>query len=176
MGDNEEHWQVLKSGEIVVSNTPLELWNAACKYFLWCDTHPVIKKRTIATGKAAGTKVDEESARPYTIKGLCLHCGIMEDYLKDVRNCPNKNDPYYIVVSRILYIIYTQMAEQAVVGNYNPIFTAKMLNMDAEDNTVSAIKIDIVEGLPKLSTSENQILEKLESEISTLENSKEQKF
>lgn len=179
MADNDEvdqHWQIVASGDIVVSNSPKELWDAACRYFKWCDEHPIVRKRTLTGGKYAGSKINEETARPYNVKALCLHCGIMEEYLRDCRGSTNKNDGYYIVASRILYIIYTQMAEQAIVGTYNPIFTAKMLNMDNEDVPVKAIEITIVPGLPALSNSENEILKKLELEMSIGEKPKEQNF
>ena len=166
----EHNWEVVNGGDIVISNTPKELWDGACRYFAWCDMNPIVRKITLRAGKEAGRKVEEETQRPYTIKGLCLHCGIMEEYLREMRNLADKANLYYIVASKIMYVIYDQHQTLATVGVYNPIFTAKVLNMDNEDVPVSAIRIDIVTGLPELSTSENEILEKLELENEQMEN------
>lgn len=169
-----EHWEIINLGGTVVSNTPEELWGNACKYFQWCDNTPITSRDTLMSGKDGGKQVNVEKKRPYTIKGLCMHCGILEEYLKDVRDSRNSNNMFYIVVSKILYIIYTQNVENAMVNNFNPIFTAKVLNMENEEPAMAPIKIEIVPGIPTLSRSENEILEKLESEIQMSENTKEQ--
>ena len=158
----EHHWQVVNSGRINVSTSAEEMWANATRYFEWCDTNPIKVKRTLTSGKEAGKKVDLEQPRPYSIKGLCLHCGILEEYISDLRQTKDKTSLYYIVISKILYIVYIQNLELATVGVFNPIFTAKVLNMENTDTPVSAIRIDIVNGLPALSKSENEILEKLD--------------
>lgn len=159
------HWEVVNAGGIVVSNSPQELWDNACKYFKWSDENPMEVKRTLRSGREAGKIVIEKHVRPYSIKGLCLHCGILEEYLKDIRMSKDKTSLYFVVVSKILYIIYIQNYEHATVGVFNPIFVAKALNMDKEDNSQQgAIKVEIVHGLPELASSENDILEALERE------------
>lgn len=162
--DNLTHWQIVNSGKTLVSNSAEGWWNDACAYFKWCDEHPIIVKRTILTGKDAGRFVNITKPRPYTIKGLCLHCGILDTYLNDIRQTNDKTSLYYIVASRILCIIFVQNQEYAMVDEFNPIFTAKVLNMEKDDTPPSSIKIELVPGLPPLSTSENEILEKLDLE------------
>jgi hypothetical protein len=159
-----EHWQIIASGGIKVSNSAQELWQGAIKYFEWCKENPIITKKTLTSGKEAGKRVEQEYPRPYTVKGLCMHLGIMEEYLRDLRKSQDKTNLYYIVASRILYAIYTQNAEMALIGVYNPIFTAKMLNIGSDDTPTAPIKIEIVDGLPPLSSSENEILEKYEAQ------------
>jgi len=159
------HWEVVDKGLTVVSNTPESLWKNACAYFKWCDENPITAKRTITSGKDSGKRVDIEESRPYSIKGLCLHCGIFEEYIRDIRSSKDNTSMYYIVVSKILYIIYIQNLENATVGIFNPIFVSKVLNMEKDDTPTGSIKIEIVGGLPELSKSENEILEKLELEI-----------
>lgn len=162
---SSNHWEVVNNGGIVVSNTPEELWANACAYFKWCDENPLKTKRTITSGKTAGNKVEDENPRPYSIKGLCLHCGILEEYMRDIRNSKDKQSLYYIVVSKIMYIIYIQNLELATVGVFNPIFTSKVLNMDKDDTPTSAVRVEIVtQGIPELLNSENEILRKLELE------------
>ena len=158
------HWEVLSNGGVEVSTTPEGLWKNACKYFKWCEDNPIKNIVTLKSGKEAGKRMTEEHARPYTIKGLCLHCGINEEYLKDLRNSKNRTSDYTIVVERIMYVIWVQIAEHAITGVFNPIFSARMLNLDVDDTPVSAIQVNIVAGLPAIPRSENEILEKLEIE------------
>lgn len=162
----DQHWQVVNRGIDGTNNTAEDLWFNACAYFKWCDENPIKTKETLKSGKEAGRVVTNEQIRPYSIKGLCLHCGITQEYLKDARGTKDTASEYYIVVSRILYIIYVQNLEHAVVGNYNAIFVSKLLNIDNEDDGSSgAVKVEIVNGIPPLSYSENAVLEKMTLEI-----------
>lgn len=148
----------------VISSSPESLWQNACNYFSWCDNNPISIPKTLMSGKEAGKQVDVRYKRAYNIKALCLHCGIPEEYIKDIRNSKDKQDLYYHVVSKILYIIYSQNLEGAMVDVFNPVFTARVLGMEKEEQTTSAVTVTVVQGLPELSKSENEILEKLESE------------
>jgi len=168
-----ELWQILNEGKVVVSTTPEGLWNNAADYFRWCDQNPIKLKRTILAGKNTGTKMEVEQPRPYSIKGLCVFCGILQEYLQDIRNSADKSSLHYVIVSKILYIIYEQNSSMAMIGEYSPVFTAKVLNMEKDDTPVSSITVNVVGGLPSLSNSENQILEKLESEKRLWENAKD---
>lgn len=158
------HWELVNKGNIVVSNTPIELWQNACDYFRWCDENPIKIKKTLTSGKGAGQKIETENPRPYTVKGLCIHCGILEEYITDLKNSSDKSSEYYIVASKIFYLIYVQNIELATVGVFNPIFTSKVLNMDDQDIPTGAVVVNIVNGLPTLSNSEADALEKLISE------------
>lgn len=159
------HWERVNSGSIVVSNTPEGLWEAACRYFKSCDDDPIFTKALAKSGNMAGSTFKQEHIRPYTVKGFCLHAGIQEEYLRDLRSSKDKDSLYYLVVSRILYTIHTQNTELAILGIYNPIFTAKLLNMDQDDVPVDKVRIEIVTGQPALSESENEVLEKLDQEL-----------
>lgn len=170
-----EHWQMV-NGQLreVTSNTAEDLWINACSYFKWCDENPIIEKDTIRVGKEAGKEYEVRKKRVYNIKALCLHCQISEEYIKDMRNLKDTSNDYYNVVSKILYVIYAHVHEGAMVDIYNPIFSSKVLNMDKEEIQISSSKVTIVQGLPKLSRSENEILEKLELEKRPDENTKEE--
>lgn len=166
----ESHWRRLNSGVVTVSNTPEGLWKQACEYFLWCDDNKIENEVTITSGKNTGTQVINKHIRPYSLKGLCLHCGITEEYLNDIRSSKDNGSMYYIVVSKILYVIYTQIYEMAQVGVFNPVFSMKILGMDRESEPTKAITVNIVrddqDGLPAptLSFTENEVLERLETE------------
>ena len=84
-------------------------------------------------------------------------------------------------MSKILYIIYTQNLEYAQTEIFNPILTAKVLNIERkdEDEGGGTIKVEVISNtldgkrIPELSNTENEILEKLELELSLKEKSKE---
>lgn len=158
------HWEIIAGGGQTASNTPKELWDNACKYFKWCDENPLPIKRLVTAGKLAGQKIGDDKIRPYSVKALCLHCGIDEWYLQEIRTSKQTDSDFYIVVSKILYIIYVQNYEMAVVGEYNAIFTAKILNIDKTELPTKAITVNVIQGLPTLSESESEVLEKLELE------------
>lgn len=193
MSNSNSHWEFMTSGQVKTSNSPEELAQNAADYFKWCDDHPVETHYTIKVGKEAGKHGIEKKVRAYSLKGLCLHCGMLEEYLIDIRQSKDKTSMWYIVVSRILYIIYTQNLEFAMVDVFNPVITSKILNMDKQEEPVDKPKIEIVDKyevealpesvlpedkkefmlIPTLSKTENEVLEKLELEKSLSEKSKE---
>lgn len=166
----DQHWKVVFSGNVQTDMDAVGLWENACKYFDWSDKHPIELNKKVGVGKDAGKDLKTSIARPYSIKALCLHCGILEEYLSDIRKSKDKTSDYFHVVSRIMYIIYTQNVELAQVGVYSPIVTAQVLSIGKEDpNPTSSIRVEVVPGLPMLSNTENEVLEKLEQERQDLE-------
>lgn len=167
----EKLWQLAGKDYIILNGTALELWTRICAYFKYCDDNPIRIKKVILTGAASGDIVYDEKPRPYTIKGLCAYCGVLEEDLKRVRQAKFMGSDYYAVVSKTLYIIHDQIITYAMIGEFSPVFSSKVLGIDKEDNTPrDIIKVEIIHGLPSLSTSESEILEKLESEKPLLEN------
>lgn len=162
----DQHWKVVASGGRQISTTAQQLWEGAVSYFKWCEDNPIKAKRTLTSGKEAGKQVETEYTRPYTVKGFCLHCGISERYIKDISTTHQKDSEYYIVMEKILMLIYNQVLEGALLDLYNPIMASKLLNMDKEtDNQDAIVKIEVVHtGKTKLANSENEILEKLNLE------------
>ena len=162
----QHHWQRLVDGNITTPTTPEELWQKAVTYFSWCDSNPIIQKKTVMTGKEAGKKVEEETPRPYTLKGLCIHLGLSERYFSDVKSA-GVETLYYAVVMRILYIIYVQNQELATVGVFSPIFTSKMLGIDKEEDSEErefVIRVVSSNGAGQLSNSESEVFKKIELE------------
>lgn len=164
--DLDEHWKIINSGGTQVSLTPELWWKQATDYFKWCDEHPIKAKRTLTSGKTQGEKVIVEYNRPYSIKGMCLHCGISEKYLRDIQESNIRENEWCIVAEKILYIIYTNNLEGAIVDLYNPIMVSKVLNMDkpSEDNNTT-VRVEIVNPTGKeLAGSENEVLKNLDLE------------
>lgn len=171
-------WEVIGNrAHITISDTAEDMWKRACEYFLWCDENPVTWKSTIMSGSKGGSKVENESPRPYSVRAMCIFCGLSESYISSIRNSKDQQSDYYIVISKILSIIYVQNLDYATAGVFNPIFTSKLLNLGEEDNgTLEPAKVQIItDGIPTLSSSENEVLQKLEMEKSFSQLDKEQK-
>lgn len=167
------HWEILASGRVIVSNTPEELWANAVEYFKWCDNNPLEINEVVKVGKEAGTTIANKKTRPYTVKGLCIHCGITEQYLNDLSRMKDDASDYYFVVSRIGYVIHTQNLEYAMINEFNPVLTGRVLNIDAGDELPSNIKVIVDRNTPPLAKSENEILENLDLEFDKLKEAKE---
>lgn len=167
-----EHWEKMS----VTHHSAEELWENAVAYFKWSDENPIGIKKVLMSGNRAGTPADTTRRRPYSLKALCLHCGLTEEFFRDVRNTKDKESIYYIVVSKILYNIWVQNYEGAMIDEFNSIMTMKTLGLDKEEVPTGTIKVEIVHGLPELSENENQILEKLELENKLFDDSKDQSF
>lgn len=129
-----EHWEVINAGGIKIPDTPEHLWEQAVGYFKWCQDNPMVEKRTLLSGKTQGAKIDVEFVRPFTIKGFCLHAGISEKYISDLKDMHPSDSPWVHVMERILYLVYNQNLEGAIVGTYNPIIISKILNVDKDND------------------------------------------
>lgn len=162
----KHHWQRINEVKDVINREPIDLWNGAIGYFEWSDANPLETYKTVLVGKEAGKHVDIKSVRPYSVKAFCLHCNLTEDYIRDVRNSKEDGNDWYVVISKVLLIIYLQNVEMAQTDNFNPNFTAKLLGLgNIEDEIKKPIEIKVItDRIPSLSNSENEILEKLELE------------
>lgn len=148
-----------------VSNTAQQLWENALEYFKWNKNNPIEMKKTAMSGKGAGEKYLIEAPRMLTVKGLCLFCGLLEEYLQDIWQSRDKASDYYIVATRILYHIHTQNMEYAALDIFNPILVSKLHKIETEEVPTGSITVEFVRNLPKLATSEIEVLEKLDQEM-----------
>lgn len=170
-------WEVIsnRSNE-EVDTSAIGIWTKACEYFKWCDDNPVLWKSSIASGTKAGQSFANELPQPYSVKALCLYCGMTEAYVSFMRNTKDTSSDYYIVISKILSIIYVQNLNYAVTGVYNSTFTAKLLSVGEDVSVPEPVKVEVItQNIPSLSSSENEVLEKLELEKSFLDLDKDAK-
>lgn len=174
----ESLWQFIDNNRgNVTTDTAEGIWNKACQYFRWCDENPVTWKTTIMSGAKGGTKVENESPKPYSIRGLCAFCNLSDTYISSIRNSKDQGSDYYVAISKILSIIYVQNFEYAIAGVFNPVFTSKILGFADDVATPAPSKVEIVHtGVPQLSSSENEILQKMEKEKSFQQIDKEQQI
>lgn len=163
--EKQTMWQLVMASKDIVSSTPEQLFKNGMDYFAWSDNNPIETKKRIMNGKQAGESTVIEHPRPYTVKAMCLFCNVTEEYLIDCRNTRDKTNEYYVVATKLMYLIYAQNMEMAMLDIFNPIFTAKVLNIEkGEEAPSSGVKVQIVNGLPELLDSEILVLEKLQQE------------
>jgi len=161
----DDHWKVISAGGVQISTTPEQLWEQAVSYFKWCTDNPIKPKKTLTSGKEAGKQVEMVVARPFTIEGMCLHCGINRRYITEIEATHGKDSKWYMVMEKILMVIYTQNLEGGLADLYNPIMVSKVLKLDApQENNTGTVKVEIVHSEAKLANSENEVLRKLNPE------------
>lgn len=146
------------------SNNAQQLWENALAYFKWNQENPIEFKRTVMSGKEAGSKVLIEAPRMLTVKGLCLFCGVMEEYLKDLWSSRDRSNEFYIVATRILYHIHTQNMEFAAIDVFNAGLVTRLHKLEDDEVPTGGITINHVRNLPPLANSEIEVLEKLDAE------------
>ena len=161
---SQQQWEVVDMYRDIRSDTPEMFWENAISYFRWCKENPIEVKKTSYSGKDAGKPFMIELPVMYTIRGLCLHCNVMEEYLKDMRNCKETAPDWYQVVSKVLYIIHDQNMTYAALDLFNPILVGRLHNIDKEEPTAGNVIIEHTQGLPALSKNEDEVLKKLELE------------
>ncbi len=109
-----------------------DLWNAACEYFEWAQSNPLIEIDFV--GKDA-MQVEKPKMRPFTIHALCCYLDCNTVYF-------NHFDPptedFSKVITRIREIIYNQKFEGAAAGFLNPNIIARDLGLkDSSDITTN---------------------------------------
>lgn len=120
---------------------PDELWAKSIEYFEWCDSNPWHKNDFIRSGDNAGKLVHLETARPYTITGLCLHLEISDDTFQNYSH-KDGYEAYFGICKRIRQIIYTQKFEGAAVGAFNANIIARDLGLvDKKEQTQRKVKV-----------------------------------
>ncbi len=172
---SEELWERMFDGKVRTFTTAQQLSELGKEYFQWCKDNPIQEEKVVTTGKEVGKTYIQSKTRPFTVMGLCLFCGTIPEYLKDMCKLSNKNNEFYIVCNGLINIIKTQNIEGAMVEQFNPIFTAKILGLEREEAPSGAIKVTIEQSASnlQLTNSESQLLAKIEEEEAERAKSKE---
>lgn len=162
-----EHWRVIAAGGVVISASPEGLWEQAVKYFQWCEDNPIKTKKTMQSGKTQGQKVEVEYNRPFTVDGFCLHAGITKRWLTDVKSLYGVDSQWFLIVEKIMSVIYTQNLEGAIVDLFNPIVISKILNLDKpQEDDARTVRVEIVDkGQGGLYSSEADVISNLDFEM-----------
>ena len=128
--------------------TPEQLWEEACEYFEDVMQNPLVAQELMKSGDLAGTKVDMNKMRPFTIKGLCLFLGVNTDYLTDLRDSLKGKDDdeslnFLKVIQDIEVTVYNQKFDGAVAGFFTPSIISRDLGLVEKVQNDTTIKVGI---------------------------------
>ncbi|GAB4001578.1 DNA-packaging protein [Spirosoma daeguense] len=145
--------------------TPEKLWEAACEYFQWCDDNPWIKVEQLKKPSAEYDKdgnfvkmhviAELPTARPYTLKGLCLYCDASEQFWRTFK-ASSASEDFLAVIIRIEEVIYTQKFEGAAVGAFNPNLIARDLGLADKKEHSGKLSIEQITGMRVVSSDKPQ--------------------
>lgn len=144
--DGNQLWKLAKTpGRKRKYETAEDLWQAACEYFKWCDTNPLVEVDFMAT-KNGIQEVHIPKKQVYTIWGLQLHIGVNHTYLQDIKrkNEGDGNSDLSVCVSMIEETIKNQKFVGAASGFFNANFIARDLKMnDTVENINNNLNTDM---------------------------------
>ena len=128
-------------GRDTLFESPELMWEASCKYFIWCEDNPLM-----AVEVSGGKKVKVPRMRAFTMEGLTSYLRCNTGYFNDFsQNC---SKDFSAVVTRIKETVYNQKYTGATSGflNANIIAYDLGLRKDKEltinNNTVDNDKLD----------------------------------
>ncbi len=156
---SKSHWQRLADGDVVAPETPEDFWRSAVSYFSWCDNNP-LGTRESSYGSHGGLKsvFKREFARPYTLTGLCIHCGVSEKWINEIRVNMNPESLWYQVIEKVIYVIYTQNVEYSIVGMFNKDLSSKQIESLKPQQDDAPIRIEVVSSKSmKIASNESEV-------------------
>lgn len=122
--------------------SPEAMWKLACKYFADIDEKPFLKQEAIKSGDFAGTTMEVETIRPYTINGFEVFLfkrSIISDIWDYRKNTDEKYNDYQPVMRAIEKIIFDQKFSGAAVGAFNSNIIVRELGL-ADSTKVEVVK------------------------------------
>jgi hypothetical protein len=115
-----------KHGRDILFQSPELLWEAACEYFQYIKENPWMRNEVKVDKRRGAYIVAVPMSRPFTLHALCLYLGCSVEYFKMfIRSTlPAMEDGevkknFFIVISAIESVMYTQKFEGAAVGAFN---------------------------------------------------------
>lgn len=123
--EGNQFWKLRsKHGRDILFKTPDLLWEAACEYFDWAESNPLIE--IDFRGKDAN-EVELPKMRPFTIHGLCRYLDCNTHYFNNFDE--EKHEGFSDVITRIREILYEQKFSGAAAGFLNPNIIARDLGL-----------------------------------------------
>lgn len=165
--EGNQFWKLRsKHGRDTLFATPEKMWEAACEYFEWVDSHPYeqaeqrkgnisVRIESIEEGSdfAVNDLVYLPKMRPYTLHGLCRYLDCNVDYftrfeiVRKERKDQDSKD-FCSVITRIREIIYEQKYSGAASGFFNPNIIARDLGL-TDKQEIESKKIKVTKKKPK---------------------------
>lgn len=134
--EGNQFWKLRsKHGRDKLFQTPELLWEAACEYFEWCETHPFYetKPMSVSQGNNGGSSIELIEIpikRPFTLHGLCLYAGCVTSYFRAFKSTIKPEDKDFLtVIGNIEETIYDQKFSGAASGFFNANIIARDLGL-----------------------------------------------
>jgi hypothetical protein len=140
--EGNQFWKLRsKHGRDKLFETPQLMWEAACEYFEWCESNPLIE--VDFKGKDAD-EVHIPKMRAFTIQGLSLYMDCNSVYFAQFKDSIKEKEDdlskgFSNVITRIYEIIYTQKFTGAAAGFLNPNIIARDLGLKDQSEVKGAI-------------------------------------
>lgn len=136
----------------VLLQSPKLLFDAACRYFEWCDKHPLNRPEAVKSGAECGRIIEVPLRRPYSIMGFCAYIGCSVRYLESFKE--DCDADIAETISRIEDIIANQLFEGAATGLYAASIVSKLkgekdLASNQEASADSVLHIEVIDDKTK---------------------------
>ena len=115
-------------------SSPDDLWSAACEYFEWVESNPLIEYKAFNCGEMGIVQEPMPKMRAMTIQALCFFIGISRQGWSEYRQ---KQDFSYII-EEIESVIFAQKFEGASGGFLNASIIARELGLVDKQDIVSS--------------------------------------
>lgn len=112
-------------GRTPIFDTAQELWDACVTYFEWVEENPLWEDKLV-TFQGVATHEPLQKARIMSIRGLCLHLGIVRETWYRWRR---EREEFAVVIDAVESIIWTQKIELAAAELVNPGLVARDLGL-----------------------------------------------
>jgi hypothetical protein len=142
-----QYWRLRsKHGRDKLFTSPELLWEAACEYFQWCESHPLEEEKVWQyQGDVVRAKVSR--MRAMTMNQLCFYLGASESYFRYFKSTLKEEDKDFLtVINEIEDIIYNQKFQGAAADLLNANIIARDLGLrdnQSVDHTSNGEKMDI---------------------------------
>lgn len=131
-----------KHGRDKLFATPKLLWEAACEYFEWCETTPLLETKAFAYQGEITTK-ELPIMRAMTLGQLCFYLNCNEAYFRTFKSqLPEGEKDFNTVIHDIEQTIYSQKFQGASGNLLNANIIARDLGLI--DKSESQVKVNAV--------------------------------
>lgn len=118
-----------KHGRDKLFATPELLWNAACEYFKWCESHPLYEMKAFAYQGIIVTK-KMPKMRAMTLSQLCFYLNANEAYFRQFKaQLPEGEKDFSTIIADIERVIYDQKFQGAAADLLNANIIARDLGL-----------------------------------------------
>lgn len=152
-----QFWKLrAKHGRDKLFESPELLWEAACEYFEWCESNPLIETqaKSVSIPMGGGTEIQLVQLpvmRAMTLSQLCLYLGCNDAYFRTFKaQMTEKDKDFNTVINQIEQTIYNQKFQGAAGNLLNANIISRELGLiDKQDIDIGGVKSIIIEPASK---------------------------